>query len=697
MIRYLNYLFFILLFLVFFSFDFNKKISTNMESILPNSQNKELLKEFLELNANKKIYFILDDKKKLSLEEIRKIEESIEKIDSIEKVQFKKNIELEKFKEEYKTYFQEFDENRILNLNIKKALTEYYQELTNSFLVSNFDKNDPLNIVKKQNFDLELKNARVYKKEYGYLLSYTLNKNISSLDQYKKIYKEIKKLEEKYEELKSFSPIFYFVENSQYIKNDASKIALVATSLLLVLYLLILKNIKLLINTLLVLVSSSFFASIVLMTIFKELSIFVLVFGISISTIAIDYMFHHYFHKNYNEKKVFNKEVFLGFFTTITVFFILSFSGFTLLTQISYFSILSLLYSYLIFSFVFPKIGFEFKEVKSLKLKLPSIDYRYFLVFSIVVFTYSINSLNFNFDIKALDYDNKTLKKQEDFFRKALLIEEKTVVLIKANTIEKLLEQNEEIKRVDTSSNSPLDNLISHKKFKEKLAFLESIKLKDIQKELNIEANILGFKKGYFEDCYNYKTTPTIYTYNTLLKMGIDIKRVDNSFISYIFISKDKRDEILKKEYVHSLSIKDMFEQQLKTDMKKTTYLGLVSLFLILFVFLIFAKKQFIYTLSFLLFPLCVIMLYLSMIQINILHLFMSFIIVGISIDYAIYFTKNQSESTKKAIFFSALSSFAGFAVLVFSDIPSLFSMGIVATLGIGAIVTLILFQKGKK
>ncbi len=98
--------------------------------------------------------------------------------------------------------------------------------------------------------------------------------------------------------------------------------------------------------------------------------------------------------------------------------------------------------------------------------------------------------------------------------------------------------------------------------------------------------------------------------------------------------------------------------------------------------------------LNFLIFPSALIFLYLSFIPVNILHIFMFFIILSISIDYAIYSSKDNSKQTNKAIIFSAISSFAGFGVLIFSDINSLFSIGSVATLGIFAILILIFFQK---
>jgi len=69
-------------------------------------------------------------------------------------------------------------------------------------------------------------------------------------------------------------------------------------------------------------------------------------------------------------------------------------------------------------------------------------------------------------------------------------------------------------------------------------------------------------------------------------------------------------------------------------------------------------------------------------------------VIVSISIDYGIYMNNNSVDTqTQKAILYSLLSTFAGFGVLVFSSLNALFSIGIVATIGIVAIMILLLLQ----
>ncbi len=73
----------------------------------------------------------------------------------------------------------------------------------------------------------------------------------------------------------------------------------------------------------------------------------------------------------------------------------------------------------------------------------------------------------------------------------------------------------------------------------------------------------------------------------------------------------------------------------------------------------------------------------------------MLFVILAIGIDYAIYLSKKSDVLTKRAIAYSLVSTFAGFGVLIFSQINALFSMGIIATIGIVSIFILLVFVKG--
>ena len=145
-----------------------------------------------------------------------------------------------------------------------------------------------------------------------------------------------------------FSPLFYFMENPKKIQNSVNMLLLVSVILLTLIYVVILRNSQLLLNTLITLSSSILVALAVVGLVWSEVSIFVLAFGVAVSSIGVDYMFHHYFHNHYCKKQPFNFSVFWGFTTTVSLFALFLFVDFMLIRQFSLFGIVCLTVSYLI-------------------------------------------------------------------------------------------------------------------------------------------------------------------------------------------------------------------------------------------------------------------------------------------------------------------------------------------------------------
>ena len=692
MIKYFNYILFTILLLLFFFLNINSKISTNIHSLLPESENKELFKEFLGFDNNKKIFVYVEGLGKESLKEIEDFEKQIIKINGIRKELIKNSIEYEKYKKKYALYLNDINFEKIETLNVSNELKKIYYEIIGSFITFNINEIDPFNLIEEKEISFNIKNGYLVANNKGYLTIYTLDKSITSLNSYDNIYKQIKEIETN--NITTFSSIYYFVENSNYIKNDANKIVIIATLLLLFLYLFILKNLNLLSNTILTLASSSLISTIIISYIYNEVSLFVLVFGLSITTISIDYMFHHYFHNKYKKEYCFNKEVFLGFLTTYTVFFIFNFTDFLLIKQISQFAMISLLSSYIIFSFIYPRMSFNQNNFKIIDMSKFKVNKMLFFIISCIILLFTFNNINFNFDIKSLDYDNKKLKGIESFFQNQFNDKDMRTVLIKAKTINELIFYNEQIKQIDSTLKSDLNKLVSNKKFNKIKNSLKETKLHLIKKDIAKYIKSSGLKKDSFNNAYNYNIESPSYTYNQIRSFNIAIKKYKEEYISYIHISSDKYNEIIKKDYIYPLSLKILFEKQLQNDLNKIINLGLVSLIFIALIIVFITKEKAIQAFNFLLLPSSLIFLYFSFISVNILHIFMLFIILAISIDYAIYSSKDNTKKTQKAIIFSAISSFAGFGVLVFSTTPSLFSIGSVATIGILAILILIFFQK---
>lgn len=310
--KYINLLILFSLILLVLSFNSFKSISTQLYTILPKSEQKDLLQKFNNFKSTKKIFLSIKGFDKESLEEIKRIEEQLTKIDGLFIEKPKINKELEEYKNDYKFFINELKNNDLEGLDIEKSLEKLKADIFNSNFSYFIDEKDPFSLLEKpiSSEIFSIRNGRLIIKNYGYLLLLNIDNSIDSLKKFENVYDSIQKITNSNENIKVFSPIFYFVENSRIIKEDVNKIILFSTIVLLLLYLIILRNIKLLLNTLITLSSSILLALLITSLLFDKISIFVIVFGISISTVAIDYMFHHYVHKHYEEKKYLIKKYF---------------------------------------------------------------------------------------------------------------------------------------------------------------------------------------------------------------------------------------------------------------------------------------------------------------------------------------------------------------------------------------------------
>ena len=73
------------------------------------------------------------------------------------------------------------------------------------------------------------------------------------------------------------------------------------------------------------------------------------------------------------------------------------------------------------------------------------------------------------------------------------------------------------------------------------------------------------------------------------------------------------------------------------------------------------------------------------------MHLFSIIVIVVAGIDYGIYMSKENASATNEAILYSLFTIFSGFGILVLSSIGAIHAIGEVITIGIIAILFLIL------
>ncbi|MEA1913870.1 MAG: hypothetical protein U9N30_01005, partial [Campylobacterota bacterium] len=608
----------------------------------------------------------------------------------------------QKYKQTYQYYLNELNAQNSSDIDVHKKLTNIYNQMIASPFYFNLNRDDPLSLVKKlQSSTLKLKNGNLVLGEYGYLAVFKIQSKTDEKSRIK-IYTKIHQVLDKYDNIDSFSPIFYYVENSKKIQDDASFLIMLSMFVLSILYLVILKNIYLFVNIAATLISAVILGQIVVTYFFPNTSIIALVFSTATTSVSIDYMFHHYLHNYYNKKLGFNKSVFYGFLTTISAFTLISMIDFPLIKQISIFSIVSLSVAYVHFAFIYPHLQIRHVEPYSREKykSIFSLSASKIMIISSFILLFSYVSIQFDFNIRNLDYQNKPLQASEKFFKKNLNQEHNAAIIYQANTLDEIIAHAQSIKKIDPLGTIPLSSLLSKEMFLQKKSRIESFDFKNLKHNINTDATKIGFKKGYFKNAYSdallYPNYPT-YTLKMINDLGFNVVYHENQYVTSALINLEKLDEVLALRFVKTAQSKVLFSNSLKKVYDELLLYGGLTLLLILAILLLVTRKKFFYALSYIFFPVAMILYYGCFVPLNILHIFMLFVVLAIGIDYGIYMTESSlSHNTTLAIIYSLISTFAGFGVLILSDIHSLFSIGITATIGILGILFLLLFQKRK-
>jgi hypothetical protein len=678
----------------FFYLHSYSQLSTSLLSVLPAGDTKDMLQNFNQTQNSKVLLLSIKGFDKKALKKMQNIEDQLKALPMVSAREIKESDWLDKHRDEYKFSIYSLSHDKLSQIDVKKELNTLYNEMISSFFPVQIDKLDPFSLLQyPERKHLKLKNGYLTLGEYGYLSYFELKSK--SLKEHKQLYDQIHEIVNDDIDIKVFSPIFYYVENSNAIRADVNKIIWIAMGILLLLYVFILRDISLLLNTVMTLGTSAMLSIIFITQLYGEVSIFVFVFGVSISSIAIDYMFHHYLHGHYAQEKAFNKEVFFGFITTGSAFFILSFTSFLLIKQIAIFSMISLFISYMHFALIYPHIGFNVFRSKMpvLHKSMQFIKPKILLFISIAVIGLSSTWIDFDLNLKNLDYDNKNLKQIEAFFSQTLENRKSIAFAIQANTIDELIAYAQKLQDDVPSIQLSMSTLVSKSSYQKNNTLLAS--LDELRYTLKVEAREIGFKKGYFNDAYRGNKKMVSYTMEALKNNGFEILKINDTFITYGRVDEVLYPTVLKYHFTESLSLKERFEDSMESTMETLVKLGITALLVIILLIYLITKKAMGYSLLFIFFPIAMLSIYVYLTAVNILHIFMMFVILAIGIDYAIYLAKKSDTLTKEAISYSLISTFAGFGVLIFSQINALFSMGIVATIGILSVFFLLLFVKG--
>ena len=688
--KHLNLFIFFLLGTLFLGFSSQIKFSTNFLEVFFSKESATLLDVTSKLGLSNNIYVAKKGFTEESLHELRIIADKLQNIEGISKVKLSLSPS-KKLREYYKKNYYllaDFNRTKLSSRQIHEKLQTAYDALQEAYIYMPLDTNDPLGL-----FSVNVSRNEAYMKlqDYGYVLKAEVNINTSSAAEAKVLYTKVNALLKEHKDILVYAPFFFLVENSTYIRSDTQKIITFATILLLLLYFFMLKNHRLLFHTIIAIGSSVLGAILASAYLFGSVNIMVLAFGISITTISIDYMFHYYFHGDFSNKGfIRQKRVFFGFLTTFGVFVIFSFISIRLFHELAFFAAVSLLIAYVLFSWAFSYLEIEKPPVTGSRFAFKRVNPLYLLLLSVVLFGYSYTHLKFDDDLRNLDYKNERLLALSQQFRKGLMQSRYQTVLLSDTTRELLLQKYERLQIKHPEILGIGKFLLSRRKCEERLGALEAFDFRKIRQTIQTEAKKIGFA-NVFEHLYTGLERMDCDNMHALDGMGFKIvKEDDGRYYTVVFIPKDET--LTKMEGVEILDIAKHLSQDMQNSKQTIVKFMTVSIVFIVAMLVLVSGINILYPLVYIVFPLSVVLFGITLSgMINIMHLFALIILIAIGIDYGVYMHRTTTQTeTMTAIKYALLSTLAGFGVLIFSDTVALHSIGFVITVGIGAVFILL-------
>ena len=255
--KYANYIILFIFLSLFYLFQDHIRISSNLLSLFASKETLKKIKIAENLGLSKEMFIASKGFDKASKEKIIKISEALKNIEGIKSIQSTviPSIEVQNYYKLYYPILATFDNQFQTDENIKSKLQSLYDEQFTNVFYKKINKEDPLNLFNiQQNNEMKISSKGKYLtlKNYGYLLRIHTNVSPAQMKEAKLLYGHIHNVLNDYEDILSFASFYYTVENSKIIQKDIELIILFSTIILLIIYYLVLRNIKLLMHTMII-------------------------------------------------------------------------------------------------------------------------------------------------------------------------------------------------------------------------------------------------------------------------------------------------------------------------------------------------------------------------------------------------------------------------------------------------------------
>ena len=461
---------------------------------------------------------------------------------------------------------------------------------------------------------------------------------------------------------------------------------------------------------------------------FRSIHIFTFVFGTSLIGISIDHSIH-FITEWYNEKdkKEVLKKIFpsmlLGFLTTIISYLSLSLTSLTLLKQIALFSIFGLISSFLTVNIMYPIVFKNDRRViKDSVLNLSKnilngyvriINRKIILASFIIVIVISIIAIprvKVNFSANQLyNTPDFLLESETEVYKRLNTSLAKNIIISRGDTLSKALLAEESIGDYFTNNYMAISRVLySEERQRNNIKLVED-KLMPLLKE---QVNALDLN----ENSYNKIITEFENIKNEILDINkiidepsfSDLKKIivtNNNKYFLIATSDYNTNNIIKSENkdVKIFNLNEEINDALDSTAKTALKMAVIAYILIFIAMIIFFNKK--QALAIILVQMMSTLINLSLhsifsININIFSIFALILSIGISIDYAIFFSNSAAdkEITFLAVFLSMMTTVLSFGTLAFSGFIPVKSFGLFLFIGVlsSFIVSPILFKFNK-
>jgi predicted exporter len=673
---------------------------------LPSDQASGVLEEYSAFDSSRKLLVLVEGFDGESLDRAYEIKERLSHLDQVQSVYFDPSDIDPKAKEYLANnwfYLSDFNTTIPERTGLKSKLQELKNEMLQGGVYSPLDTNDPLGLFTQPAFIQGAhKEGMMIVPNRGYCVMAQVKPSVGDMENSQQLYDEAWSVLKPYgTKITVFCPNFYSVENSRFIQNDVEKITALTIAMLIGVYFFLLRNKVLLFFSLTTLFLSGLLAILIVKMIFADVSMLVVAFGAGIATIAEDYLFMLFLNDSY-KKREFNWAVFWGFCATQVGLLSLSLINFPLIAQLALFAFISLTISYLIFVFIFPRLQFYAHQTTKTRERLVDFFTKFsrippivFTLLSVVLITLSVSNLTFDPNFRHLDYQNRPLLEAEKLFSQTLG-EDKTPVIIRGKTQEELLINAQAFRHIAPKSYSIANMTLSNKGAQERKAHIEAVDFVSLRHNLEGVAKEVGFREGMFSQSYRSLSTMNNYSLDkeAIKSLGLEIIETSQGYSSLAYVSADELTSLKGLPYVSIVDAKELLSHSALNALSEFRAIFLLGFVAMLLIVVSVTRRKALYALNFLFFPVAVIIaLFAWNGSYNLMHLFTLFLMMVYGIDYGIYLSRGEMSASMRAVVYSCLTTFAGFGVLILSEVPAVHSIGETSIVGILAILILF-FQK---